>query len=185
MRFNSAMVPYFFQPRMELGLARDQSSIAVLIIQLPAHDVGVLADSASAICSAMPRANAICASEKENCARLPCSSRRPFSSTRKVSGYLVVSQAGGAAVGVPSTTRCGVSRRRDGAVEPAEVVVALAGLHGAPGELANADQVDVAASMRARSGSQCDSGHCSGYQAAPKSTGGTPGYWVACPESGG
>ena len=31
----------------------------------------------------------------------------------------------------------------DGVVEPGEVVAALLGLHGAPGELADADEVDV------------------------------------------
>ena len=42
----------------------------------------------------------------------------------------------------------------DCALQPVEVVVAFGSLHAAPGELADADDVDAACSIRARSASQ-------------------------------
>ena len=73
------------------------------------------------------------------------------------------SQAGGTAVGVPSTlTRPAGANLVDGALEPVEVKLARGRLHGRPGEFAQARHGQPAACIKAMSAGQRLSGHCSG-----------------------
>jgi hypothetical protein len=90
-----------------------------------------------------------------------------------------VSQAGGAAPGVPSTTIAVALRSRDRAIEPAEVEPPLLGLHCAPRELGEPHRVEPGTLHQLEVVSQRASGHCSGYQATPKESAGQSANWVA------
>lgn len=117
---------------------------------------------------------------------MPCSARRPSSSTRRVPGYFDVSHAGGAAVGVPRTTT--MLRAAAAAMARLSHAKSKWPSEGSIVLQANSPTRTTciwAACMRSRSAAQRDSGHCSGYHAAPRRiagfvwTAGCAGEWLA------